>query len=353
MPGRSRRGVRIAVAIALALPAFLGSLGSSSAAPTKQEVEAAKAELDQINQQLSLLVERYNQAAEALRSSQAKLAEARTQVQRFQAEAEAARAALSARARAAYIGAGSQMDALLGATSFTDFSDRLEFMGQIAASDNDLANRADVAAQQARWAADRFAEAVAEEQKQREAMQSKVDAIKKAAAEQAALYRSKDQAYQAALAAEKAAEQAAEDAQNGGGGGGGGDGGYIPPPPPPNTSAAQTAIYYAKSVVGTTYVWGSADPSVGFDCSGLTMWAWAHAGVSLPHSSAMQYAVLPHVGRDLLAPGDLIFFYNPISHVSMYLGGNMMVDASHPGPGGEVQIRSVFWDNFTGAARPG
>ncbi len=106
-------------------------------------------------------------------------------------------------------------------------------------------------------------------------------------------------------------------------------------------------------MIGTQYVWGAADPSVGFDCSGLTMWAWAHAGVSLPHSSAMQYAVLPHVSRDQLAPGDLVFFYSPISHVGLYIGNGQMIDASHPGPGGEVAIRSIFWDVFAGAGRPG
>jgi cell wall-associated NlpC family hydrolase len=82
------------------------------------------------------------------------------------------------------------------------------------------------------------------------------------------------------------------------------------------------------------------------------MWSYAHAGISLPHSSALQYAMLPHVSRDQLAPGDLLFFYSPVSHVAIYLGGNSMIDASHPGPGGEVQIRTIYWDSFTGAGRP-
>ena len=64
--------------------------------------------------------------------------------------------------------------------------------------------------------------------------------------------------------------------------------------PPVNASAAQVAVSAAMSVIGTTYVWGSADPNVGFDCSGLTSWAWAQAGV-IPHSSAAQYSSLPHV----------------------------------------------------------
>jgi cell wall-associated NlpC family hydrolase len=104
-------------------------------------------------------------------------------------------------------------------------------------------------------------------------------------------------------------------------------------------------------VIGTRYVWGGSTPR-GFDCSGLTMWAWAHGGVSLSHSSQAQYAQLPHVARGGLRPGDLVFFYRPISHVGLYIGGGRMIDASHSGPGGEVAIRAVNWGSYAGAARP-
>jgi cell wall-associated NlpC family hydrolase len=80
------------------------------------------------------------------------------------------------------------------------------------------------------------------------------------------------------------------------------------------------------------------------------MWSWAHAGVSLPHSSAAQYASLPHVSRSDLQPGDLVFFYSPISHVGMYLGGGSMIHAPHTGS--VVQIVPVYWQYFSGAARP-
>ncbi len=74
-------------------------------------------------------------------------------------------------------------------------------------------------------------------------------------------------------------------------------------------------------MIGTQYVWGAADPSVGFDCSGLTSWAYAQAGVYLPHSSYSQYSSVPHVPIDQIQPGDLLFFYSPTSHVAMYIGG--------------------------------
>ena len=83
------------------------------------------------------------------------------------------------------------------------------------------------------------------------------------------------------------------------------------------------------------------------------MYAWGQAGVSLPHSSAMQAAVTPDVCREQLQEGDLLFFYNPISHVAIYSGGGQMIDASHPGPGGEVDEGPVTWDTFVVGGRPG
>jgi cell wall-associated NlpC family hydrolase len=126
--------------------------------------------------------------------------------------------------------------------------------------------------------------------------------------------------------------------------------GPIPPPPPPNLSGAAAAIAAARSVLGVRYVYGGASPQTGFDCSGLTMWSWAHAGVSLPHSSAAQYASLPHVDKSQLQPGDLLFFYSPIHHVAMYLGGGSMIHAPHTGD--VVSIVPVYWQYFVGAARP-
>jgi cell wall-associated NlpC family hydrolase len=107
----------------------------------------------------------------------------------------------------------------------------------------------------------------------------------------------------------------------------------------------------AYSAIGTPYQWGGSSPETGFDCSGFTMWAWSHAGVFLPHSSAAQYAALPHVAREDLQAGDLLFFYSPISHVGIYVGGGRMIHASHPGV--PVGVVAVYWDSFVGAARPG
>ena len=88
----------------------------------------------------------------------------------------------------------------------------------------------------------------------------------------------------------------------------------------------------ALSQVGGRYVAFAASPGVGFDCSGLTMWAWGQAGVSLPHYSRAQYASLPHVPLDQLQPGDLVFMGSPIHHVGMYIGNGQMVARRQPSP---------------------
>lgn len=118
--------------------------------------------------------------------------------------------------------------------------------------------------------------------------------------------------------------------------------------PLPNPRAAK-AIEFALAQIGDRYVWGAAGPD-GFDCSGLTMAAWRKAGVSLPHSSAQQYASGDKIPRSELEPGDLVYFYSPISHVGIYLGNGRMVHA--PNPGRRVEIAPISQMPYTGATRP-
>jgi cell wall-associated NlpC family hydrolase len=107
----------------------------------------------------------------------------------------------------------------------------------------------------------------------------------------------------------------------------------------------------AFSAIGVPYQWGGDNPQTGFDCSGLTMWSWAQGGVSLPHSAAMQYDTVTHISVNDLEPGDLLFFYTPISHVGMYVAPGMMIDAQHPGT--TVSEHAIWWQYFVGAGRPG
>ncbi|SET04417.1 C40 family peptidase [Geodermatophilus poikilotrophus] len=104
------------------------------------------------------------------------------------------------------------------------------------------------------------------------------------------------------------------------------------------SGAAQTAVDTALAQVGDAYVWGAGGPDA-FDCSGLTQYAYAAAGTSLPHSSRMQATMGTAVSRADLQPGDLVFYYSPVSHVSMYIGNGQMVHASTSGQ--PVKVVSV------------
>ena len=104
------------------------------------------------------------------------------------------------------------------------------------------------------------------------------------------------------------------------------------------SGAAQAAVNTALAQVGDPYVWGAAGPDA-FDCSGLTQYSYAAAGVALPHSSSMQSGMGVPVSRDQLQPGDLVFFYSPVSHVGMYIGNGQMVHASTSGT--PVQVVSL------------
>lgn len=118
----------------------------------------------------------------------------------------------------------------------------------------------------------------------------------------------------------------------------------------PASGRAAAAVQYALAQVGKAYVYGAAGPSA-FDCSGLTMMAWAQAGVGLPHSSSAQYGMGTRVSASELQPGDLVFYYSPISHVGMYIGNGMIVHAANPSSG--VRVAELYSMPYVGAVRPG
>ncbi|WP_020385379.1 C40 family peptidase [Kribbella catacumbae] len=122
-------------------------------------------------------------------------------------------------------------------------------------------------------------------------------------------------------------------------------------PDVPASGRAKIAVAYALNQIGDPYLWAAAGPDA-FDCSGLTLSAWGKAGISLSHSSTAQYNEGRRVSRADLMPGDLLFYFTPISHVSMYIGNGKAVHASRPGK--PVQIDPAFGQMpYVGAVRPG
>jgi cell wall-associated NlpC family hydrolase len=345
---------RLVAAAVLVTSASLAWSTPSSAAPSRKEVAAAQTKLDELNNRLSLLVEQYDQALTRLHQVEADLAEQRTVAANALSQADAAQSLLSNRVKDAFTGGGSKLGLLLGSTSLTQFNDRLNFLSDLVTIDSDVITKASVKRQAARRAVADLALTAKKRQGLVDELAKEKADIQAGIAEQRALVSKMkgqlERAEEAAQAAAKAAaeHQAALAAQQESPASGGGESFG---PAPGVSSGAAAAVSAAYSVLGVPYLWGGADPSTGFDCSGLTMWAWAHGGVSLPHSSEMQYAALPHISRADLQPGDLVFFYSPIHHVAMYIGNDRMIHAPHEGSVVSITTFSTYPD-FVGAARP-
>ncbi|MHB8219250.1 MAG: C40 family peptidase [Acidimicrobiales bacterium] len=127
-----------------------------------------------------------------------------------------------------------------------------------------------------------------------------------------------------------------------------------------SSNAGMAAVHAATSQLGVPYVWGGEMPGVGFDCSGLTQWAWAQAGVSIPRTAASQYAAVPRVPLNALEPGDLLFYFNLdgdgiVDHVVMYVGsgpyGNQTIIQA-PETGETVSYAPLYTFGLIGAGQP-
>jgi cell wall-associated NlpC family hydrolase len=117
----------------------------------------------------------------------------------------------------------------------------------------------------------------------------------------------------------------------------------------PASGRAGIAVQEAYAQLGKPYQWAAAGPDR-FDCSGLTMWVWGKAGVSLPHQSRAQYAGGRKVAKSDLQPGDLTFYGSPIHHVGIYIGNGQMISA--PQTGDVVKIQNALRSDYVGAVRP-
>ncbi|MEV2262971.1 NlpC/P60 family protein [Streptomyces anulatus] len=161
------------------------------------------------------------------------------------------------------------------------------------------------------------------------------------------------EAKERAEAEEKAREEASKESGGGSGtgsgtgtapgsgSGSGTDSGYA--------AKAEKVLAFARAQIGKPYVWGASGPS-SYDCSGLTQAAWREAGVTLPRTTWDQVEFGTRVATSDLKPGDLVFFYDDISHVGIYKGDGMMIHA--PKPGANVREESIYYMPIYGSVRP-
>lgn len=117
----------------------------------------------------------------------------------------------------------------------------------------------------------------------------------------------------------------------------------------PPSREGDEALRHAVEQIGKPYEWGAEGPDT-YDCSGLTSEAWGSAGRAIPRTSQEQWAQLPHVELSELRPGDLVVYFPEATHVAMYLGDGMVVQA--PRPGATVKVSPIAANPILGAVRP-
>lgn len=129
--------------------------------------------------------------------------------------------------------------------------------------------------------------------------------------------------------------------------------GELRPAPCPTSypgGAAGKVVRFACAQIGKPYVWGAAGPG-SYDCSGLTLHAWAQAGIRLPHNAAAQRSTVRSVSRSELRPGDLVFYFGDLHHIGMFVGGDWMVHA--PQSGDQVRMAKINSMPVHSYGRPG
>jgi len=351
-----------ALAAGLAAPA----VGAPSVSDKRAEAARIQAEIDANGERISMLAEKYNEARLRLDDAESEIARVRAKLASARAQANRISGQVRSRAAAMYVGASSTspLDALDLANA-TELATRATYAASTADRDADLLGRLRASREDLGIAEGELEEAEARARGEVDALEASRSEVEAANARQEELLSQvkgelarlirEEQARQAAEERAQAAAAAAAAQQSSGGGSGGGTpgidpDGLVPPDVPAPSAGAAIAVAYVKAQLGKPYQYAGVGPD-SYDCSGLTMMAWAQAGVSMPHGSIAQGNMFPRVPDNEMAPGDLVIYYPDHHHVGMYVGGGMTISATHTGS--YIKLQPVFRSGFQFAVRPG
>ena len=360
----SPRRIGITASIGIAIASILGVLvpvstaSADSISSEKAQAAAIASRINQLNNQVNVLAEQYNQASLKLSGIQIQIASTQKSITAQQKKVDQLKAKLANEAITAYTQAGTAsglMSILQG--SSTDASVRQVILNTVSFSQQDLIS----AFQSAKAQLQSQQSQLASEESQANSTVQQISSAKNAAQsatnqEQlqltqvngtiAVLVRQQQQAQAAAAAAaakrilqQQLLQQQQQQQQQRGLGST--PSLFQPTSVVPSSNAASIALQWARNELGKAYVFGAAGPNA-FDCSGLMTYIFGKAGVSLPHSAAAQYDVTQRISYSQLQPGDLVFYYQPIDHVGIYIGGGNIIVADNPSV--PVKIDSLYWD---------
>jgi peptidoglycan DL-endopeptidase CwlO len=329
-------------AAALLIPSLASATPSQPTAPPS--VTSVQQQLGALALHNTQLVEQYNQAQVDVAAKQQAAHAARRAAASSQAQYAQAREQLSQTVAAQYEGGSfSATGALLSSSDGQSYVDQLNTLNVMSAHIAQIVARASTAQQAAKSAQHQASVLLTSATTKRDALAKKKDTVQKQVDKYTTLLATLTSAQRAAFqrsinpTVPKAAVVSATVALKA-------------PLAPGVSKLALGAVQFALDQVGKPYVFGAAGPD-SYDCSGLTMASWATVGVALPHSAEDQYNYGTHVSLDQLQVGDLVFFYQPIGHVAIYIGDGMMVSAPQSGENVSVVPVNAFGDSATGATR--
>jgi cell wall-associated NlpC family hydrolase len=323
VPQRARKSRRIPVAVVLLAAAIVIAAGLMTVLPAATAAPSGTpADLERLGTQISQLDEQLNQAKIVVGQLDVQLADAEQVAKAQYGQLAVIQRRIAVQAAAEYKGGGvGSIAALLSGEDTVTLVQKAETLNLLAQHDGDL-----------------LAAALAQQQIYRTAVHQVEQAKAAQSREVAEIAKRKSQIERKLNQLERLRSQIGDPRSV-----------SLPADLPSPSGAASVAVHTALAQLGKPYMWGGDGPG-SFDCSGLTMYAWAAAGVSLPHSAAAQYDGLPHVSQSSLEPGDLVFFGSPIHHVGLYIGKGLMVAA--PSSGRVVQVQKAIRSDYVGAARP-
>jgi peptidoglycan DL-endopeptidase CwlO len=364
----NRRAIRLVLFTLLV--ATVGALAAPGVA-IADPIGDKKAEAAQLDSQINANAEKLGALNEQINSAENDLAKANNDIQQAddlvaaaKAKTKELHAEVARRAATVYTQSGTNGGIEdLDSQNAQDLSSKQKYSSLAAQRDNEIVNELakakeefaarKVDAEKARQTAQEQRDAIQAQKSQLDAGQAALQQMQsKVTGELAVLVQQAEQERQAHAAAQAAqqyaltvSQQPASSGGGGGGGGNGGGGGGGSATPPPTSGGVSAVLAYAYAQLGKPYCYAGVGPSC-YDCSGLSMMAWAQAGVSMSHGSYDQQASFPAVSMDQLQPGDLVFWDG---HVGIYVGNGSVIHAPHTGT--VVQITPI-WPGVIGAARP-
>jgi peptidoglycan DL-endopeptidase CwlO len=328
----------------------------AGATPGQPTIAAVQAKLDKLAKQNEVLAEQYNKAAADVQTQQKSADAAQRDALTAAADFDKARAQLRQTVTAEYESASfSRAGALLTSTNGQSYLDAMNTLNLISTHRAEIVAQINSVHAQAQAAQKKATTLLATAQakaaaldKQRKKIQADTkkfkDLLATLTAEQQAAYK-KRHTVDPTIARASISKATAPKTPT-----------STPPPssttPPAKgtSSQVQRAVDYAIAQVGKAYVFAASGPDA-FDCSGLTMAAWAQGGVSLPHQASDQYNYGTHVSASELQPGDLVFLYSPISHVEIMVGPDLAVSAADESLGVRYVHPSQDMQDWAGATR--